>query len=90
MDDLHSSQFVDVYIAVQLDETIPFRDTGELHNGWRSCQIFRWLCDSNKKTDLTTRELVLGELFPIVAEQFGVELKKLTPQTRFVEDLGAG
>jgi acyl carrier protein len=33
---------------------------------------------------------VLGELFPIVAEQFGVDLKKLAPQTRFVEDLGAG
>ena len=45
---------------------------------------------ATKKTDLTTRELVLGELFPIVAEQFGVDLKKLAPQTRFVEDLGAG
>ncbi len=45
---------------------------------------------ATKKTDLTTKELVLSDLFPIVAEQFGVDLKKLTPQTRFVEDLGAG
>lgn len=43
-----------------------------------------------KKNELTTKVLVLGDLFPIVAEQFGVELKKLTAQTRFVEDLGAG
>lgn len=34
--------------------------------------------------------LVLGDLFPIVADQFGFDLNKLTPQTRFVEDLGAG
>ncbi len=45
---------------------------------------------ATKKTDLTTKALVLGDLFPIVAEQFGVDIKKLTPQTRFVEDLGAG
>ncbi len=45
---------------------------------------------ATKRTDLTTKELVLSDLFPIVAEQFGVELRRLTPQTRFVEDLGAG
>ena len=45
---------------------------------------------ATKNTDLTTKELVLGDLYPIVAEQFGVDLKKLSPQTRFVEDLGAG
>ncbi len=45
---------------------------------------------ATKNTHLTTRELVLGDLYPIVAEQFGVDLKRLTPQTRFVEDLGAG
>jgi len=45
---------------------------------------------ATKKTDLTTKEFVLDELFPIVAEQFGVDLRKLRPQTRFVEDLGAG
>ena len=45
---------------------------------------------ATKKTDLNTKELVLSELFPIVAEQFGVDRKKLHPQTRFFEDLGAG
>jgi acyl carrier protein len=45
---------------------------------------------ATKKTELTTKELVLGDLLPIVAEQFGVDIKKLTSQTRFVEDLGAG
>ncbi len=44
---------------------------------------------ATKRTNLISKELVLADLYPIVANQFGVDLDKLTQGTRFVEDLGA-
>ncbi len=44
---------------------------------------------STKKKGLTTKAQVFDELLPIVSEQLGVDLSKLRPETRFVEDLGA-
>ena len=41
------------------------------------------------RLDLKTKEMVLSELFPIVSEQFGVKIERLTARSRFVEDLGA-
>ena len=42
---------------------------------------------ATKKTELRTRDQVLAELLPIVSEQFGVDIEKLHPTTRFFEDL---